>query len=191
MVKREIEAAESLQSELLVWYQVCSLCHNYEVMKRRHVLAHLGVSRRVSARLGASRRVSARLGASRRVSARLGASRRVSAHLGAGPRMSASMEMSAAKSKGMHVRARESLAVSTELEVEALCLPYSCPVCTRTLPTTHGLSVHRARWCRPSQPPASRRGQLADKAVKLSKRKTSTALLPPVTYGATIVCFVL
>ena len=33
---------------------------------------------------------------------------------------------------------------------------------------------------RANQPPASRRGQLADKAVKLSKRKASAALLPPV-----------
>ena len=40
--------------------------------------------------------------------------------------------------------------------------------------------MHRARWCRPRQRPASRRGQLADKAVKLTKRKASAALLAPV-----------
>ena len=40
--------------------------------------------------------------------------------------------------------------------------------------------MHQARWCRPGQRPASRRGQLADKAVKLAKRKASAALLPPV-----------
>ena len=107
------------------------------------------------------------------------ASNHVSA-LASGSRMSASMEMSAPKSKGIHVCALESLAVSTELEVEAICLPHSCPVCARTFATTHGLSVHRARWCRPGQPPASRWGQLANKAVKLSKRKASAALLPPV-----------
>ena len=45
---------------------------------------------------------------------------------------------------------------------------------------TRGLAVHRARWCRQGQRPASRRGQLADKAVKLAKRKASAALLPPV-----------
>ena len=83
------------------------------------------------------------------------ASKHVSA-LASGSRMSASMEMSAPKSKGIHVCALESLAVSTELEFEALCLPHSCPVCARTFPMTHGLSVHRARWCRPGQPPASR-----------------------------------
>ena len=38
--------------------------------------------------------------------------------------------------------------------------------------------MHRAHWCRPGQRPASRRGQLADKAVKLAKRKASAALLP-------------
>ena len=105
---------------------------------------------------------------------------RRTAALASGSQMSTSMEMSAPKSKGMHVRAWESLAVSTELEVEALRLPHSCSVCAWTFSTTRGLSVHRADWWRPGQPPASRRGQLADKAVKLSKRKTSTALLLPV-----------
>ena len=107
------------------------------------------------------------------------ASERVSA-LASGSRASASMEMSALKSKGMHVRVRGRLSVSTEVEVEALDLPHSCPECERSFPTTSGLAVHRARWCRPGQRPASRRGQLADKAVKLAKRKASVALLPPV-----------
>ena len=40
--------------------------------------------------------------------------------------------------------------------------------------------MHRARWCRPGRRPASRRGQLADKTVKLAKTKASAALLPPV-----------
>ena len=103
---------------------------------------------------------------------------RVSA-LASGSRASASMEMSAPKSKGMHVHIRERLPVSAEVEVEALDLPHSCPECERTFPTSRGLAVHRARWCRPGQRPASRRGQLADKAVKLAKRKASAALLPP------------
>ena len=107
------------------------------------------------------------------------ASARVSA-LASGSRTSASMEMSAPKSKGMHVHIRERLPVSTEVEVEALALPHSCPECERSFPTSRGLAVHRARWCRPGQRPASRRGQLADKAVKLTKRKASAALLPPV-----------
>ena len=88
--------------------------------------------------------------------------------------------MSAPKSKGMHVHTRERLPVSTEVEVEALDLPHSCPECKRTFLTRRGLAVHQARWCRPGQRPASRRGQLADKAVKLAKRKASAALLPPV-----------
>ena len=107
------------------------------------------------------------------------ASARVSA-LASGSRASASMEMSAPKSKGMHVHIRERLPVSTEVEVEALALPHSCPEYERSFPTSRGLAVHRARWCRPGQRPASRRGQLADKAVKLTKRKASAALLPPV-----------
>ena len=91
------------------------------------------------------------------------ASERVSA-LASGSRASASMEMSASKSKGMHVRVRERLSVSTEVEVEALNLPHSCPECERAFPTTRGLAVHRARWCRPGQRPASRRGQLVTKS---------------------------
>ena len=73
--------------------------------------------------------------------------------------------------------------VSTEEEIEALDLPHSCPECKRTFPTRRGLAVHRARWCRPGQRPASRRDQLADKAVKLAKRKASAALIPPVVMG--------
>ena len=107
------------------------------------------------------------------------ASERVSA-LASGSRTSASMEMSVPKSKGMHVHVRERLPVSTEVEVKALVLPHSCPECERTFPTSRGLAVHRARWCRPGQRPASRRGQLADKAVKLVKRQASAALLQPV-----------
>ena len=50
----------------------------------------------------------------------------------------------------------------------------------RYFPTSRRLAVHRARWCRPGQRPACRRGRLADKAAKLTKRKASAALLPPV-----------
>ena len=86
-----------------------------------------------------------------------------------------------AQSKGMHVHTRDRLPVSTEVEVEALDLPHSCPECKlRTFPTRRGLAVHQARCRRPGQRSASRRGQLADKAVKLAKRKASAALLPPV-----------
>ena len=107
------------------------------------------------------------------------ASERASA-LASGLRASASMAMSAPKSKDMHGHIRECLPVSTEVEVETFDLPHSCHECERTSPTTRGLAVHRASWCRPGQRPASRRGQLADKAVKLAKRKASAALLAPV-----------
>ena len=40
--------------------------------------------------------------------------------------------------------------------------------------------MYQARWCHPGPRPAYRRGQLADNAVKLAKRKASAALLPPV-----------
>ena len=70
--------------------------------------------------------------------------------------------------------------MSTELEVEALDLTHSCSECGRSFPTTRGWAVLRPRWCRLEQRPASRRSQLADKAVKLAKRKASVAFLPPV-----------
>ena len=89
------------------------------------------------------------------------ASERVSV-LASGSRESTSMEMSAPMPKGMHVYALERLPVSTEMEVDALDLPHSCPECERSFPTTRGLAVHRARWCHPGQRPASRRGQVAD-----------------------------
>ena len=85
-----------------------------------------------------------------------------------------------AQVEGHACACQRTISVSTEAEVEALDLPHSCPECERTFPTARGLAVHRARWCRPGQRPASRRGQLADKAVKLAKRKASAALLPPV-----------
>ena len=78
------------------------------------------------------------------------------------------------------MHARERLPVSTEVEVQALDLPHSCPECERSFPTTRGLAMHRARWCRPGQRHASRRGQLANKAVKLANMKASAALLSPV-----------
>ena len=78
------------------------------------------------------------------------ASERVSA-LASGSRTSASMEMSAPKSKGMHLHVRKRLPVSMEVGVKALDLPHSCPECESTFPTTRGLAVHRARWCRPGR----------------------------------------
>ena len=105
------------------------------------------------------------------------ASERVSA-LASGSRASASMEVS--KSKGMHVHIQDGLPVSAEVGGEALDHPHSCPECERSFPTIRGLVVQRARWCRPGERPASRRGQLADKTVKLAKRKASAAFLAPV-----------
>ena len=87
--------------------------------------------------------------------------------------------MSAPKSKGMHTcisgsdyqcRWKWRLRPSTS---------HTAAPNARSFPTTRGLAVHRACWCRPGQCPASRRSQLADKAVKLAKRKASAALLPP------------
>ena len=79
---------------------------------------------------------------------------------GATERGRGSREDRGGKSKGMHWHVRERLPVSKGVEVKALDLPHSCSECERTFPTTRGLAVHRARWCRPGQRPASRWGQL-------------------------------
>ena len=66
---------------------------------------------------------------------------------------------------------------TVEDEVVALKLKHKCGDCERTFPTEKGLNIHRARWCRPNGPARSRKGTLADKAVKLHKRKVQASEL--------------
>ena len=69
------------------------------------------------------------------------------------------------------MRIRERLPVSTEMEVKALDHPHSCPECERSFATTRGLAVHRARWCRLEQRPATRRDQLVDNSRHASEEE--------------------
>ena len=89
----------------------------------------------------------------------------------------ATMVISLKKSKAMHVRRFEPVSETVEEEVLALNLKHKCPECARTFPTEKGLKIHRARWCRPHGPPRSRKGSMADKAVKLKKRKQQASYL--------------
>ena len=95
--------------------------------------------------------------------------------LASGSTETACMEVSLKKTKGMPIRKFEPVTETLEEEVVALQLKHKCTDCGRTFPKEKGLKIHRARWCRPNGPPRSRKGTLADKAVKLEKRKAQAA----------------
>ena len=84
----------------------------------------------------------------------------------------ASMSISIKKTKAMHVHAKERVSATTEADVEALNLKVKCPDCSRTFKNTHGMKIHRARWCDGGITTRSRKGSLADKAVQ--KKKTGS-----------------
>jgi len=68
---------------------------------------------------------------------------------------------------------------TVEDEVVALKLKQKCEECGRTFPTLKGLRIHKSRWCMPGLV-RSRKGSLADKAVKRAKRVDQAAQLPHV-----------
>ena len=72
--------------------------------------------------------------------------------------------------EGAHIRER--LPMSTEVEDEGLDLPHSFPECEGTFPMTRGLAGHRARWCRPEQRLAFRRGDQWSWEASRSSRST-------------------
>ena len=81
----------------------------------------------------------------------------------------------------MPVRRYEKTSETTEDEVIALKLKYKCDACAKTFSTERGLNIHSSRWCRPEGPPRSRKGTLADKAVKKQKRVKQAAEMPRVS----------
>lgn len=107
------------------------------------------------------------------------ASHRVSS-LATGSKEAATMEISLKKTKVMPIRNFEPVSETVEEEIIALKLKHRCTKCNRTFPTEKGLKIHRARWCRPHGPARSRKGSLADKAVRLQKRKIQAAALDSV-----------
>jgi hypothetical protein len=89
-----------------------------------------------------------------------------------GSRSDAAMEISIVKTKAMHVHKKVPVSDTTEDEICNLNLKYKCPNCHKDYPTKRGLAVHQGRWCDGGATTRSRKGQLADKAVQLAKRKT-------------------
>ena len=100
--------------------------------------------------------------------------------LATGSKEAATMEISLKKTKSMPIRRFEQVSETAEEEIIALKFKNKCSECDRTFPTEKGLKIHRARWCRPGGPARSRKGSLADKAVKLQKRKIQASELDPV-----------
>ena len=86
-------------------------------------------------------------------------------------REEAAMIISVPKTKGMHIHKSDKVSKTTEEEVTALGLKHTCPNCERPFPTMRGMKIHLARWCDEGQTVRSRKGSLADKAVKLTKQK--------------------
>ena len=105
----------------------------------------------------------------------------------------ACLEISLKKTKAMPVRRYERVSDTTEDEIVALKFNNKCAACDRTFPTQRGLNIHRSRWCRPGGPPRSRKGTLADKAVKKAKRMKQAAQMPRVSVNGhqldNVLCF--
>ena len=76
----------------------------------------------------------------------------------------------------MHIHEATRLSSTKEHKVEALKLKHKCEACGRTLPTQRGMKIHVARWCDGGLTQRSRRGSLADKAVKSTKKRAAEAL---------------
>ena len=77
----------------------------------------------------------------------------------------------------MPIRKYEAVSETTEGEVVALKLKHKCQEYGRTFPKQKGLDIRRARWCHPEGPKCSRKGSLADEAVKRTKRNEQAAQL--------------
>ena len=101
--------------------------------------------------------------------------------LSKGGREEAGLHISIKKTKSMPVRRYAKVTETTEEEVIALKLKHKCDACGKTFEKERGLKIHRSRWCRPEGPPRSRKGTLADKAVKKQKRKQQAAEMPRVS----------
>ena len=110
------------------------------------------------------------------------ATKRVTA-IAEGSLRDAAMVISVPKSKAMHVHAATRVSSTKEHEVEALRLKHKCDACGRTFPTQRGMKIHVARWCDGGLTQRSRRGSLADKAVKTTKRRAAEALRRRVSVG--------
>ena len=83
------------------------------------------------------------------------------------------LSISLKKMKEIPIRRYEPVSDTTEKEMK-----HKCPACSRTFPTQKGLNIHRAR---PDGPERSRKGSLADTAVKHAKRVELASQQPRVS----------
>ena len=95
----------------------------------------------------------------------------------------AAMVISEKKRMAMHIHSTTSLSATKEAEVVALQLKHACDRYSRTFPTQRGLKIHVSRRFAGGLTQRSRRGSLADKAVKTRKKRDADALLSHVHVG--------
>ena len=101
----------------------------------------------------------------------------------------AGMEISIAKTKVQHIMKCPTVSETTEEDVENLPpemkFKFECDKCGMDYPTKHGLSIHKARWCkrRRNARKPSRKGTVADKIIKRMKIKIKQDELPKVHIG--------
>ena len=101
----------------------------------------------------------------------------------------AGMSISVPKTKVQHIREKPSVSETTESDIENLpaaeAFTNICDRCDRPFANSHGLAVHKGRWCkgRRKRKPASRKGTVADRVIQLRKVKAKQEELPHVMLG--------
>ena len=104
-------------------------------------------------------------------------------------REEAGMTISVPKTKNQHICKKPKVSETTEDDIKNLpaaeAFKHICEKCDRPFKTKHGLSIHKARWCkgRRKHKPASRKGSVADRVIQLRKVKEKQQELPRVMLG--------
>ena len=88
-----------------------------------------------------------------------------------GSKRDPAMVISTTKTKTMHIYKKVHVTATTEAEITALKLKRICPDCKREFTTGRDISIHKGRWCDQGKTIRSRKGYLADKAVKREKMR--------------------
>ena len=102
----------------------------------------------------------------------------------------AGMEISIPKTKVQHVMKRPIVSETTEKDIADLPhemqFKFKCEKCGMSYPTKHGLSIHKARWCKRKHnaKKPSRKGTVADKIIKRMKIENKQDELPKVHIGS-------
>ena len=87
----------------------------------------------------------------------------------------AGMNISIAKTKAQHIRKKPAVSETTEKDITNIPaekkFKFECVECGMTYPTKHGLSIHKARFCKRSRTAKkpSRKGTVADRIITRMK----------------------